>query len=125
MIGKMKLKRLFVPASVLMIVCASAFVTSMGGKDPGQTGIRTLQASKPIPQGLSPFALAVTEDGKYAYISFSLSEFIFKVRLENLTVEAWADLSDYYPIEVWYITLALQRREALCLRGRVAEADCP
>ena len=51
------------------------------------------------PQGFSPSAIAITEDGEYAYLSFDLSEVVFKVRLENLAVEAVADLSEYFPIE--------------------------
>jgi len=52
-----------------------------------------------MPQGFSPFAIAITEDGKYAYIGFDLSEVVFKVRLEDLAVVAVADLSEYFPIE--------------------------
>jgi len=105
MVVMMKLKRLFVPALVLMIAWASAFAGSMEGKDPDQVGMRTLQDSNPIPQGLSPAALAVTEDGKYGYTSLEFSGFIFKVRLENLTVEAWADLSYFYPPFILHIAL--------------------
>jgi len=59
----------------------------------------------PEPQGFSPFAIAITEDGEYAYIGFDLSEVIFKVSLEDLTVEAVADLSGYFPIECEDIAL--------------------
>jgi YVTN family beta-propeller protein len=59
----------------------------------------------PMPQGFSPFAIAITEDGEYAYIGFDLSEVVFKVRLEDLTVEAVADLSEYFPIECEDIVL--------------------
>jgi len=60
--------------------------------------------SQPV-QGFSPFAIAITEDGEYAYLSFDLSEDIFKVRLEDLAVEAVADLSDYFPMECEDIAL--------------------
>jgi len=51
------------------------------------------------PQGFSPFSIAITKDGKYAYVGFDLSEDVFKMRLDNLTIEAAADLSEYFPIE--------------------------
>ncbi len=60
---------------------------------------------EPIPQGASPFAIATTKDGNYAYIGFDLSEVVFKVRLEDFTVEAVADLSKYFPIESEQIEL--------------------
>lgn len=59
----------------------------------------------PMPQGFSPFAIAITQDGEYAYIGFGLSEVVFKVRLENLTVEAVADLSEYFPMDCENIAL--------------------
>ena len=74
-------------------------------KDSNQVSTKTLQAGKPMPQGFSPFAIAITEDGEYAYLSFDLSEDIFKVRLEDLAVEAVADLSEYFPIECEDIAL--------------------
>ncbi|MCX6135424.1 MAG: T9SS type A sorting domain-containing protein [Ignavibacteriales bacterium] len=43
--------------------------------------------------------MAITQDGKYGYIGFDLSEVVFKVRLADLTVVAGADLSRYFPIE--------------------------
>jgi hypothetical protein len=61
--------------------------------------------SAPEPQGFSPFAIEVTKDGQYAYLSFDLSEVIFKVRLADLTVVATADLSAYFPIECEHIAL--------------------
>jgi hypothetical protein len=56
-------------------------------------------------QGFSPFAIEITKDGQYAYLSFDLSEVIFKVRLNDLTVVATADLSAYFPIECEHIAL--------------------
>ena len=70
-----------------------------------QAAIAATQAAQPTetptpePQGFGPFAIAITQDGKYAYIGFDLSEVVFKVRLEDLAVEAVADLSEYFPIE--------------------------
>ena len=57
------------------------------------------QQGESIPQGLSPSTMAITQDGKYGYVGFDLSEVVFKVRLADLTVEAVADLSRYFPIE--------------------------
>jgi len=51
------------------------------------------------PQGFSPFALAITRNGEYAYVGFDLSETVQKVRLSDLTVVAAADLSGYFPIQ--------------------------
>ena len=56
-------------------------------------------------QGFSPFAIAITKDGKYAYVGFDLSEVVFKVRLTDFTVEAVADLSKYFPLESEHIAL--------------------
>ncbi|MFX0093322.1 MAG: hypothetical protein ACFFBD_16320 [Candidatus Hodarchaeota archaeon] len=56
-------------------------------------------------QGCSPFGIAITGDGQYAYISFDLSEHIFKVRLDNLTVVQAADLSEFFPLECELIAL--------------------
>jgi len=56
-------------------------------------------------QGFSPFAIAITEDGQYAYLSFDLSEVVFKIRLEDFTVEAVAELHEYFPTESQIIAL--------------------
>ncbi|MFC1552706.1 T9SS type A sorting domain-containing protein [Candidatus Latescibacterota bacterium] len=56
-------------------------------------------------QGFGPFGIAITKDGQYAYLSFDLSEDVCKVRLEDLTVEATADLSEYFPMESELIAL--------------------
>jgi len=60
---------------------------------------------EPIPQGMGPTRIAITEDGEYAYIGFHLSDTVFKVRLEDLNVEAVADLSTYFPIGCYNIAL--------------------
>ncbi len=57
------------------------------------------------PQGMGPSTIAVTQDGEYGYIGFHLSDVVFKVRLEDLTVEAVADLSEYFPIQCYHIVL--------------------
>lgn len=72
---------------------------------PTPTPTPTPAPQEPIPQGLSPFAMAITEDGEYAYIGFDISEVVFKIRLEDFTVETVADLSEYFPAESEYIAL--------------------
>jgi len=57
------------------------------------------------PQGVGVFAIAITQDGEYAYLSFDLSEVVFKVRLEDLAIVAVADLTEYFPIECEDIAL--------------------
>lgn len=57
------------------------------------------------PQGASPFAIEITKDGQYAFLSFDLSEVIFKVRLSDLSTVAITDLSAYFPIECEHISL--------------------
>ena len=42
--------------------------------------------------------MAITKDGEFAYLSFCLSEDIFKVSLKDLAVVSVADLSEYFPI---------------------------
>ena len=44
-------------------------------------------------QGMAPFRMAITNDGRYAFVTFFLSEVVLKVRLADMTVEAKADLS--------------------------------
>ncbi len=62
-------------------------------------------SKEPALQGFSPFAIAVTKDGNYAYVGFDLSEDVFKIRLADFSVEKAADLSKYFPLESEYIAL--------------------
>lgn len=101
----MKSKCLIVMPLALVIVGTLIFVGATEGKDPNQVGTKMLQVGEQTYQGFSPIAIAITENGEYAYLSFDLSEYIFKMRLENLTVEAVADLSDYFPIHCQDIAL--------------------
>lgn len=69
----------------------------------------------PIPavavrQGFGPKGIALTRDGRYAYLSFANSPFVFKVRLSDLTVVASADFSRYSPL--LSSTIALDAGEA-------------
>jgi uncharacterized protein (TIGR03437 family) len=62
-------------------------------------------ASLTARQGFSPFGIALTRDGRYAYLSFDLSAFVFKVRLSDMTVVASADFSRYFPLQCSTIVL--------------------
>jgi len=61
----------------------------------------------PVPrlQGMGPTTIATTADGKYAYVGFHLSDVVFKIRLNDLTIEAAADLSKYFPLQCYRIVL--------------------
>lgn len=59
-----------------------------------------------MPQGFSPWALALKKEGQRAYVSFSLSEVLFKVRLPDMSVQAWADLTPYFPTRCQSIALS-------------------
>jgi DNA-binding beta-propeller fold protein YncE len=86
------MKQLLIP-----LMLTSLLLAAFGGIPAPNTEATDTPASEP--QGFSPFAIAITQDGEYAYIGFDLSEVVFKVRLEDLTVEAVADLTEYFPIE--------------------------
>jgi YVTN family beta-propeller protein len=72
---------------------------------PSLSPMKSLASSEPMLQGMGPTTIAATEDGKYAYIGFHLSDVVFKVLLANLTIEAVADLSDYFPLQCYHIML--------------------
>jgi len=67
--------------------------------------VQPTEMPTPMLQGMGPTIIATTQDGKYAYVGFHLSETIAKVRLADLTVEAVADLSQYFPIQCYRIAL--------------------
>lgn len=58
-----------------------------------------------VRQGFGPQGMALTADGRYAYLSFDLSPFVFKVRLSDMTVVASADFSRYFPLQCSSIVL--------------------
>jgi uncharacterized protein (TIGR03437 family) len=62
-------------------------------------------APAPKPQGMGPTTIATTTDGQYAYVGFHLSDVVFKIRLKDLTIEAVADLSKYFPLQCYHIVL--------------------
>src|SRR3989304_1976310 len=72
---------------------------------------QSTETPRPKPQGMGPTIIANTKDGKYAYIGFHLSETIFKVRLADLTVEAAADLPQYFPIQCYRIALEASEKK--------------
>ena len=106
------MKRLGIVLTTLLVLaliigsigCRSDQPTPTPTPSPTPTPTVTLTQTQ-MPQGISPFAIAITYDGEYAFVSCDLSQVIFKVRLDNLTIEAVADLSDYYPLEVENIAL--------------------
>lgn len=67
--------------------------------------VEMANSEEPMDQGFSPFGIEITADGKHAYVSFDLSEFIFKICLDNWTIESVADLSEYFPAEFELIQL--------------------
>ena len=88
------------------LAIASATPTDI--PEPTSKPTSTLEAtptSKPQPQGFSPIAITIARDGQYGYLSFDLSETVLKVRLDDLSIEASADLSTYFPLESEHIAL--------------------
>lgn len=62
-------------------------------------------AAVSVRQGFSPYGLALTKDGRYGYLSFDLSPFVFKVRLSDMSVVASAEFSRYFPLQCSTIAL--------------------
>jgi len=101
----MKLKYLIAATLALVIFGISIFVGAAEDEDSNRVSTKTMQAGKPMPQGMGPIAIAITEDGNYAFIGLSLPQAIFKAHLGDLTIEAMADLSEYFPLECEDIAL--------------------
>lgn len=83
-------------------------------------------AAVSVRQGFSPFGIALTQDGRYAYLSFDLSPFVFKVRLSDMTVVASADFSRYFPLQCSTIALDAGETKVFLLDhtlGRVLVLD--
>ena len=78
---------------------------------PSLSPMKSLASSEPMLQGMGPTTIATSEDGKYAYIGFHLSDVVFKVLLANLTIEAAADLSDYFPLQCYHTVLDASGRK--------------
>ncbi len=68
-------------------------------------------------QGFSPFGIEITTDGKHAYVSFDLSETIFKICLDNNTIESVADISEYFPAECELISLDASEEKLFIYTG--------
>jgi len=68
-------------------------------------------SGEPRLQGMGPTTIAVTDDGRYAYVGFHLSDVIFKVRLADFTTEAVVDLTDYFPLQCYHIVLDASGRK--------------
>jgi len=90
---------------LLLITFASGCI-GQGGQEERQAGNYT-----PAPQAMGPSSIAITEDGKHAYVGFQLSDDVFKVSLEDMTIEAVADLSDHFPLQCYNIALDASERK--------------
>jgi hypothetical protein len=101
----MKLIPLIAAVLSLLVLVTSIFVSVAGSNQPNQVSSNASVIGNQFPQGLSPMSIEITKDGKYGYLSFDLAEVIFKVYLENLTVLAVADLSNYFPTECQIMVL--------------------
>jgi uncharacterized protein (TIGR03437 family) len=66
---------------------------------------------------MGPTTIATTADGKYAYVGFHLSDVVFKIRLSDLTVEAVADLSKYFPLHCYHIVTDASDRKLFVHSG--------
>lgn len=62
-------------------------------------------------QGASPFGIAITKDGQYAYLTFDLSEDVLKVRLSDFAVVGRTDLSAFFPSECENIALDVSEKK--------------
>jgi hypothetical protein len=101
----MRFKRLIATIFVIAFLGPLIFMGVSGTNDASPVTSGTSQANNTLLQGLSPMVIALTHDGQYAFLSFDLSETIFKVQLANLTVVAVADLVDYFPIQCHIMAL--------------------
>jgi YVTN family beta-propeller protein len=95
--------------SLLFSFPYSSPANTMGVTEPSSvnTGaaVHTLETPVPRLQGMGPTVIANSEDGKYAYVGFHLSETIAKIRLSDLTITAMADLSQYFPLQCYRMVL--------------------
>ncbi len=89
----------------LLVSCSTPTRTPVPSVSAGTSPVASTPTPTPTPayrtqpQGFSPFAIAITKNGEFAYVGFDLSETVLKVRLSDQTVVAAADLSQYFPIE--------------------------
>ncbi|MCB9103662.1 MAG: hypothetical protein H6633_05370 [Anaerolineales bacterium] len=49
--------------------------------------LQSTEIAQPELQGHSPFAIAITNNGEYAYLGFDLAEVVFKVRLKDICLK--------------------------------------
>jgi len=93
---------LFLAALVAGVSCGTALAQPRVRRhlQPTPSELRT--------QGFGPASIATTKDGVFAYLSFSLGETLFKIRLADRSVEAVTDLSQFFPMECLHIALDAQ-----------------
>ena len=72
---------------------------------PAQASALAVQGAPKAAQGMGPTCIAITKDGQHAFIGFHLSDTVFKVHLADLSVEAVADLSEFFPLQSYRIAL--------------------
>ncbi|MBN1200628.1 MAG: SH3 domain-containing protein [Anaerolineae bacterium] len=71
----------------------------------GGGGVLIDPETDPVPQAFGPASIALTQDGQYAYVGFSLAEVVLKVRLDDLAVVGATELYEYFPLACWHIAL--------------------
>jgi YVTN family beta-propeller protein len=71
----------------------------------GPQNLRSASASNAPQQAMGPTVLALTSDGHFAYVGFHLSETVAKVHLPDLTIQAVADLHQFFPLQSYRATL--------------------
>ncbi len=72
----------------------------------------------------SPFGIALTRDGRYAYLSFDVSAFVIKVRLSDMSVVAGADFTRYFPLRCANIVLDASETKLFLYRSHPRETAC-
>lgn len=104
-----RLLALLTLTSLLLVVSALALANGTEASRPAAAApgppAAPVETPTTVLQGMGPTIMANTQDGKYSYVGFHLSETIAKVRLSDLTVETMADLSEYFPIQCYRIAL--------------------
>jgi hypothetical protein len=97
--------RLKLPTTFLLIILIVGPLFLVGNANSGNQVIENSTIFSADKQGFCPFALAITQDGKYAYLSFDLYEVIQKIDLTTHAVIAYANLSKYFPTECELLVL--------------------
>jgi hypothetical protein len=100
----MKLGSLIAVTLVLIVLGPLLLVEAANSNSSNTFGTET-QTQNLTPQWATPIGIAITQDGKYAYLSFDTSCLIVKVYLPNLSIAGVTDLSDYHTTQCQLIAL--------------------